>query len=119
MNPKNEYLVISQKYMELIYYSNNILKKYPKTEKFALAQEIKQTLYAGLRSLVFATKSYYKQEKLKHLSELDINLVLLKTLIRLSFKDKYITIKNYEAWSNLITDICNLLGGWIKSCQKK
>lgn len=116
---KNEYLIISQKYMELVYYTNNVLKKYPKSEKFALVQEIKQTVYDGLKSLVYATKIYYKYDKQKYLTELDIQLVILKTLVRISYKNKYISVNNYEAWSTLITDICNLLGGWMKSCQKK
>ena len=112
-------LEIYQKYMELIYYSNDIVRKYPKSEKFALVQEIKNTLYCGLRNLMYAIKTFEKQSKLKYLSELDINLCLLKVHVRLSYKYKYITVQNYNSWSNLITNICNMLGGWINSCQKR
>lgn len=38
-------LVIYQKYLELIYYSNDITRKYPKSENFCLVQEIKGALY--------------------------------------------------------------------------
>ena len=38
-------LLIYQKYLELIYYTNDILKKYPKSERFSLVKEIKNTLY--------------------------------------------------------------------------
>ena len=52
MNTKNKpNLIIYQKYMSLIYYTNDILKKYPKSETFALVKEIKSTLYTGLRLL--------------------------------------------------------------------
>lgn len=112
-------LTIYQKYMELIYYTNNILKKYPKSEKFSLVREIKGSLYSGLKLLIYAIKSYGKQAKLKYLNELDINLTLLKIHVRLSYKYKYITLQNYQSWSKLITDICNMLGGWINSCQKR
>ena len=95
------------------------MKKYPKSEKFALVSEIKQTLYLGLRNLLFAIKSFNKYDKLKYLKDLDMNLVLLKIHIRLSYKFQYITLKNYESWSKLITDICNMLGGWINSCKKR
>lgn len=121
MNQNNsaEQLKIYQKYLELIYYSNNIVRKYPKSEKFALVQEIKHSNYVGLRNLIYAIKTYQKNEKLKFLNEFDINLNLLKIQIRLSHKYKYISTQNYEYWCRLITDICNMLGGWISSCLKR
>lgn len=105
--------------MELIDYTNNILRKYPNSETFALVKECKSTLYVGLRLLMYAIKSFNKQEKLRYLNELDINLNILKVHIRLSYKFKYISMQNYQTWSNLITNICNVLGGWINSCQKR
>ena len=39
--PSNTTLKIYQKYLELIYYSNDIVRKYPKSENFALVKEIK------------------------------------------------------------------------------
>ncbi len=112
-------LKIYQKYLELINYSNNLVRKYPKSENFALVNEIKHSLYSGLRNLMYAIKLYQKQDKLKHLNELDIQLNLLKVHIRLSYKYKYISLQNYETWSGLITDICNMLGGWISKCVKR
>lgn len=112
-------LVIYQKYLELIYYSNDITRKYPKSEKFSLVTEIKSTLYTGLRNLMYAIKSFQKQDKLKYLNELDINLNLLKVHVRLSYKYQYITMQNYQTWSSHITDICNMLGAWITSCLKR
>ncbi len=119
MNNNSSNLKIYQKYMELIYYTNDIVRKYPKSETFALVEEIKHTLYAGLRLLVYSIKTYRIQDKLKYLNEFDVNLNLLKIHIRLSNKYKYISSQNYNYWSSLITDICNMLGGWINSCLKK
>lgn len=118
-NLANSTLVIYQKYLDLVYYTNDLCKKYPKSERFALVQEIKQSLYSGLRTLMYAIKSYSKQEKLKHLNEFDIQLNLLKIYTRLSYKYQYITMQNYSSWSKRITDICNMLGGWIQSCLKR
>ncbi len=112
-------LVIYPKFMELIYYSNDIVRKYPKSEQFALVKEIKSSLYSGLRFLMYAVKVYNKQDKLKYLRELDVQLTLLKVHIRLSYKYKYISMQNYQSWSNIVTEVCNLLGGWINSCLKK
>ena len=112
-------LLIYQKYLELIYYTNDLVRKYPKSETFALVKEIKSTTYSGLRLLIYSIKTYNKNEKLKYLNELDINLNVLKVHIRLSYKYKYISMQNYQTWSNLITNICNMLGGWITACLKK
>ena len=115
----NKSLKIYQRYLELVDYSNDIVRKYPKCENFALVQEIKNSLYLGLRNLMYAVKSFNKKDKLQHLNELDINLSLLKVQIRLSYKYRYISLQNYQSWSTIITDICNMLGGWILSCQKR
>lgn len=119
MEKNKNNLIIYQKYLELVYYTNDILKKYPKVERFALVQEIKSSLYTGLRLLMYAIKTYNKQNKLRYLGEFDINLSLLKVYVRLSYRYQYITLKNYQSWSALITNICNMLGGWISSCQKR
>ncbi len=120
MNENNENnLIIYQKYLDLIYYTNDILRKFPKHEKFALVQELKKTLYEGLRYLIFAQKEFNKNNRLKYLNYLDASLNLIKIHIRLSYKYQYINMNNYSTWSLKLTDICNLLGAWIKSCLKK
>ena len=68
---------------------------------------------------MYAIKTYKPQDKLKYLHEFDISLSLLKVYIRLSYKYKYISHQNYSSWSEIITNICNMLGGWINSCQKR
>lgn len=117
-NNKNN-LEIYQKYSELVYYTYNLTKKYPKAEKFALVQEIKSNMLLGLKNLMYAVKTYNVQYKIKYLNEFDINLSLFKFYIRLSYNNKYISLQNYQTWCKLVTDICNMLGGWINSCHKK
>ena len=119
MEKNKNNLVIYQKYIELIDYTNNILRKFPKSETFALVKECKNTLYSGLRLLIYAIKTFQKQDKIKYLNELDTNLRIMKIHIRLSYKYRFISMHNYQTWSTLITDICNMLGGWITSCQKR
>lgn len=114
-----ENLKIYQKYLELIYYTNDIVRKYPKSETFALVEEIKSSVYSGLRLLIYAIKTFNKKDKLGYLNKFDIELNLLKIHVRLSYKYKYISMQNYQTWSNLITDICNMLGAWISSCLKR
>ena len=114
-----EDLLIYKQYIELMHYTHSILLKFPKVERFSLVEDIKTHTYTGLELVIRSYKSYKKEDKLKHLSELDIKLKLIKVFIRISYKNKYISAKNYSAWCKKIANICNLMGGWMKSCQKQ
>lgn len=116
---KVEELIIYKQYVELIYYTHNILLKFPKSERFSLVEDIKKTTYFGLELIIRSYKSYKKEDKVSNLTELDVKLKLLKIFIRIAYKNKYINAKNYSAWSRKIANICNLMGGWMKSCQKQ
>ena len=86
--------------------------------RFDLCNDIKNILYNTLRNTIFAWKEYSTQEKLKYLKTIDIDLVVLKSLVMISYKYQYISQKNYMVWSEYIGEIGKLIGGWIKSCQK-
>lgn len=121
MNEKNntENLIIYKQYFELINYTEMITEKFPKNEKLSLVTNIKNNTYEGMKKIILAYKYYEKVDKLKSLNELDVDLKMLKVLIRISYKRKYINVKNYEAWNKKINNIGNLLGGWINSCLKQ
>lgn len=109
-NPNNKLNpVMYKKYIELIYCTNDILKKYPKFEHYVLAPKIKTTLYSGLQLLAYAIKTYNKQDKLKYLNKVNININALKVYIKLSYKYKIITMQDYENWNSLITDFSCLV----------
>ncbi len=114
-----EDLIIYKQYIELIYYTESILMKYPKCERFALASTIKNATYEGMRYILIAFKEYSRDEKLSNLNHLDTSLKMLKVMIRVSYKKKYINAKNYAAWGKKLANIGNLLGGWMKSCLKQ
>lgn len=120
MNKKGlEDLVIYKQYIELIYYTNMILKKFPKIERYALATDIKNNTNEGIKCIIRSYKEFNKTNKIKELNTLDVNLKYLKVLVRISFKNKYINVKNYEAWSRKLFNIGNLVGKWIITCRKR
>ena len=111
-------LMIYKQYIELIDYTLMILKKYPKIERYSLVNDIKNSTYDGIKSIIVANKEYNKSKRIIVLNDMDNHLKFLKVLIRVSYKQRYINNKNYSAWSKKITNISNLLYGWIKSCLK-
>lgn len=113
-----EDLIIYKQYLELIYYTEQILKKSPKSERFSLCTQIKNCTYDGMKNILLAYKKYNKSEKLDALTNLDINLKMLKILIRMSKQNKYINNNNYCAWAKKLTNINNLMLGWFSKCAK-
>lgn len=119
MSKLDNRLLTYQKMVNLIYYSKNLLKKYPKSERFDLCSDIKNILYDTLRNIIFAWKEYKNEGKMQFLKKIDVELVVLKSLTTISYKYQYITQKNYMVWNEHISEIGKLIGGWIKSCQKE
>jgi hypothetical protein len=112
-----ESLVIYKKYTDMMYYFYNLLDKYPKVEKNGLVSEIKNNLYNGLVCIINAYKSFDK--KSLYLNDLDVHLKVLKVLVRISYRKKYISSKNYGASCRKIGDVNNLMYGWLKKCRKQ
>ena len=114
-----EGLMIYKQYIELIYYTEQITIKFPKNEKNSLVATIKNNTYTGMKKIIEAQKEYTYSKRVIILNSLDTDLKMLKVLIRVSYKSKYINSKNYAAWTKKIFNISNLLGAWIKSCLKQ
>ena len=47
------------------------------------------------------------------------NVKMLKIYARISYKKKYINLKNYESWSRKINQVGINLGTWINICVKQ
>ena len=116
---KDEEMIIIKKYQEMMLYVYSLLKKYPNSEKFTLASETKKCMFEAFELLMWAKKQYSKNAKVKYLNEVDIKLSCLKVYVRIAIKNKYINARNYRAWSYKITNISNMLGGWISECLTK
>lgn len=93
------------------------LKNYPKSEKFDLCSEIRKDIYALLRYIHLANS--VKSKRLENLQFADGHLQTLKTLIKLSKWNKYISKGFYEEIDLLLTEINKLLSGYIKSTVRK
>lgn len=112
----NNDLLIYKKYTELYYYAYNLLEKYPKAERFGLVSDIKNSMNATLRNMLYAQKSG-KEYKMRYLNMIDAELLYQRFIIRFSYDRRYISSNNYKTWSIRVAEIGKMLGGWIKSCQ--
>lgn len=109
-----ENLKIKQKTEDAIEYLYIALKHFPKSERFTLCADIKQSMYKIMRLIIQANKS---KNKLTILYEIDTELDVLRMLIRLSMKMGFMPFKKYEVTSGYLAEIGRMLGGWIKASK--
>ena len=114
-----EKLYIYNNYLDLVYYSYNILKKFPKYEKEVLCKQIRNVLLEMYKNILFSYNESNILKKIQFLKDLDINIKILELYIRISYKEKYISSNNYSAWSRKISYVDKHLKNWLVSCQKK
>nr|WP_278046242.1 diversity-generating retroelement protein Avd [Desemzia sp. C1] len=107
---------ILQKVYDMILYGNQCLKHFPKSEKYAMAADIKQSMYRLLRLVIEANKKYHKKTTAQ---QMDVELEVLRTFIRLSADKslKYLPLSKYENWAKMLNEIGRMLGGWMKTMK--
>lgn len=107
-DPKD--LVIYQKLYDLILYSFPILNRFPRSQKFVLAQQIENSMLDLVKLTIQANNEKERAETLKRA---DVELEKLKLLIRLAKDLKFFQkLTHYEGHSKRIDEIGRLLGGW-------
>lgn len=109
-----EDLKIRLKIEVMAVYAYTALRQFPKSERHVLNQEIRQTLWMLLRLVIICNKRYHKKTTLQ---DLDAELDLLRSQIRLAKDLQYLPFRKYEIWSRLIDEIGRMIGGWIKSAK--
>lgn len=109
-----EDLKIRLKIETMAVYAYAALRQFPKSERHVLSQEIRQTLWNLLRLVIICNKRYHKKTTLQ---DLDAELDLLRSQVRLAKDLQYLPFRKYEIWSRLIDEIGRMIGGWIKSAK--
>ena len=101
-----------QKVFDMIKYAYLALAQFPKSEKYALATDIKRTMDEVLGYCIEVQK---RKTKKTTLTNLDIANTKLKAYIRLAFELNFLPIKKYEVWAAQVVEIGKMIGGLIKA----
>lgn len=99
----------------MIKYGYIALRQFPKSEKFSLALDIKRTMFAMLEKIIRANR---QRDKLAALYEIDTELEVLRSQVRLAMELEFLTFKKYEVWSGHLAEVGRMLGGWLKAVKK-
>jgi len=108
---KND-LLIRQKCEAMIVYGQTAVRHFPKMERHVLGAEIRRSMWSLLRLIVICNKRYHKKTTLQ---DLDAELDLLRSQIRIAKSLGYLDFKKYETWAKLNDEIGRMVGGWVKS----
>ncbi len=118
--------ILNRKFMEMMKLLNIYLNHFPKFEKYALTNNIRNTAYTVYDLITEAQKKYIKKTTLTNLDinhqKLRMQIYLAKELGYFAFKDgtknKNIDAsRRFLAISNLIDEIGKIIGGWIKKLK--
>ncbi|MFA5169333.1 MAG: diversity-generating retroelement protein Avd [Candidatus Paceibacterota bacterium] len=106
-------LVLFQKLYDLFLWLHPILNKFPKSEKFVLAEQIEKCIIEIIKGVVMI--NYQKSKSRISAEDLSLELDNLKVLMRLSKDLRFLSIKSYGIFSEKAVEAGKLLGGWQKS----
>jgi four helix bundle protein len=121
---------LNRKYMEFIKLLNIYLNHFPKHEKYALANRIRNTAYEVYDYISEGQKRYFKKTTLTNLDiaheKLRMQLYLAYELGYFKFKDGSKTTDmppveleghRFSAISRLNDELGKMIGGWIKKLK--
>ena len=107
-------LVIRQKAEDMIAYAYEALRASAQRETY-LAADIKRSMFR-LRALIITTnKRYYKKSTLQ---DLDIELDVLRSYVRLAMTLGFLPFRKYEIWAGQLNEIGRMVGGWMRSVKQ-
>ena len=114
-NIGDEILQLIPKTQDYIEYMIMVIIKIPRTEKFNIGNEYKNSMYKMLTEVMYVNKSNNKMEKLKII---DTELNIQRIFLRIMFKYRWIDLKKFNVSIEKINEIGKILGGLIKYYAK-
>lgn len=108
---------IIQKVYELLKFTIPVLNKFPRNQKFTLADRIQNQLSDLLELYI---EAYYipGREKKRLLFKANIDLEKLRHYFRLSYELGLFPSTKYEEFAIRLNEIGKMTGGWLKALPK-
>jgi len=103
------------KIQDLLMYLVPQLNKFPRSQKFVLGDRIQRKVMDVQECCL---RAYYGRSKRSELMEANLQLEVIRHLVRLSYSLRLISSKAYGVISSKIDEIGRMIGGWIKSVDR-
>lgn len=110
---KDSQFILIPKYEEYVEYVFGILLKLPRTEKFNIGNVYKNSLYEGLKTILYIAKKVGK-DKEEYINIVDTELVLQRIYLRIMYDNHWIDSKKFAIAIRKISEIGKIIGGLLK-----
>jgi tRNA(Ile)-lysidine synthase TilS/MesJ len=104
-----------EKWFKILDWIMDRTNTYPKNIRFTMSQRI-QNMALDVHDGII--EAIYTKKRLHILVSLNLYIEKLRSLMRLSYHRKYISMPQFEHIIHELNDAGKVLGGWIKSEQK-
>jgi len=105
---------VVEKFKKLICWMLPKISKFPKDQRFLLADRIVLLMFDILEKLLEAVYTK-KEQKQKVLNEINLKVEKLRYFVRISYDVKYVNLKSYDYFSSQILEAGKMIGGWRRS----
>lgn len=110
--------ILKEKIYEMLLYGSNALMQFPKSERFLLSKDIRESMYTMLKLVITLENKTFKKTTL---GDLDTEIDILRHMLRMSADKRLypgakpcLAFKKYEHWSKLLNEIGRMVGGYKK-----
>lgn len=100
-------------YEDYIEYMIKLIMLLPRTEKYSIGTEYKQSMYSTLEEILYIPKTEEKK-RLYYLNKIDSKLDVQRIMLRIMYKSRWIDSHKFEVAMDKIYEIGKILGGLIK-----
>lgn len=110
---ENELTLIpkAERYMQ---YMIELILKIPRTEKFSIGTEYKNSMYKMLENIMYLNKINVGDSRLVLINKIDADLGVQRILLRIMYKNQWIDKKRFEYAMSLIYELGKIIGGLVK-----
>lgn len=103
---------VVEKHYKLILWMLPKIANFPKDQRFLLADRIERILLDILELLIEAV---YSKRKRDILIRVNLKLDVLRFMMRIAKDMKYVSVKGYDYFCQLVLEIGRMVGGWMKT----
>ena len=112
-NKKESELTLIPKSERYIQYMLDVILKLPRTDKFSIGTEYKNSMYKMLRDILYISK-IEKKERLYYINLIDAELNTQRIYLRIMKNNRWIDEKKFKVSIDLIYEIGKIVGGLVK-----
>lgn len=111
----DEVLAVTKSY-DILLWLIKAVERFPRSHRFTLGDRIINKKLDILESLI---KASYSRDKKKYLNKANLDLEVLRYLMRLSKDTKILSLRRYEYISREMDELGRQIGGWSRSSGRR